>query len=102
MSDAKNVTVTGLNNATEASENNSAFATLCGLGKEYGPHSMVGAVEHLNQYVPDSIWQTLPTTIASSLLGLFLVPWALRQIDVSFRFVADHRSKKMKQIQKQS
>jgi hypothetical protein len=44
--------------------------------------------------VPDTIWETLPLTLASTLLCVVLVPWSLLKIDDFFQSVADRTRRK--------
>jgi hypothetical protein len=45
----------------------------------------------LLSFVPDSIWESVPLTFISTILGLVVVPWLLLQIDAFFQVMADRR-----------
>lgn len=42
-------------------------------------------------FVPESIWESIPLTFISTVLGLVVVPWLLLQIDSIFQAMADRR-----------
>jgi EF-hand domain pair len=42
-------------------------------------------------FVPESIWESIPLTFISTVLGLVVVPWLLLQIDAMFQAMADRR-----------
>lgn len=44
--------------------------------------------------VPDSVWNTIPLTLLSTVLSLMLIPWSLLKIDAFFQALADRGNKK--------
>lgn len=51
-------------------------------------------------YVPDSVWNTIPLTLLSTILGLLVVPWTIMKIDDFFQDVADPTKKQNKVAKK--
>lgn len=61
------------------------------------PDAIVTMVEQLHHYlsfVPDSVWNSIPLTLLSTLLGLVVVPWTLFQIDDFFQYLAERRQRR--------
>ena len=52
------------------------------------------------QAIPDSVWNTIPLTLLSTVLSLMLVPWSLLQIDDFFQRLAERSNAKAKAKQK--
>jgi EF-hand domain pair len=48
-------------------------------------------LRELLSFVPESIWESVPLTFISTVLGLVVVPWLLLQIDAIFQAMADRR-----------
>jgi EF-hand domain pair len=48
-------------------------------------------LRELLSFVPESIWESIPLTFISTVLGLVVVPWLLLQIDAIFQAMADRR-----------
>lgn len=46
--------------------------------------------------VPESVWNTIPLTLLSTILSLMLIPWSLLKIDAFFQALADRGHKKEK------
>ena len=57
---------------------------------------MAQKVYNLLQAVPSSVWNTLPLTLLSTVLGLAVVPWSLMKIDDYFQSLADRKAAKGK------
>jgi hypothetical protein len=51
----------------------------------------VADLHDLLSFVPDSVWESIPLTFLSTVLGLVVVPWLLLQIDGFFQKMADRR-----------
>jgi hypothetical protein len=49
----------------------------------------VDNVQELLSAIPDSVWNTIPLTLLSTVLCLILVPWTLLKIDDFFQWLAD-------------
>jgi len=49
----------------------------------------LGSVQELLELIPESVWNTIPLTLLSTVLCLVLVPWALFKIDEFFQGLAD-------------
>lgn len=43
--------------------------------------------------VPDSVWNTIPLTLISTILGILVVPWVIFKIDDGFQYLADKKVK---------
>lgn len=50
--------------------------------------SVFGVMAAIIQKVPDSVWNTVPLTLLSCILGCIAVPWMLFKIDDYFQHVA--------------
>jgi len=50
----------------------------------------------LLESVPDSVWDTLPVTLMSCMLGIIFVPYTIFTIDEFFASMADRKKKEMK------
>jgi EF hand len=48
-------------------------------------------LRELLSFVPESVWESIPLTFISTVLGLVVVPWLLLQIDAVFQAMADRR-----------
>ena len=44
--------------------------------------------------IPPSVWEALPLTILSTILGIVVVPWCIFQVDDFFQTIADRRAAK--------
>jgi hypothetical protein len=44
--------------------------------------------------IPDSVWNSIPLTLLSSILSLILIPWSLMKIDDLFQILASTKSNK--------
>ena len=61
------------------------------------PDIVVRSVSGLYGYlalVPEAVWQALPLTILSTVLGILVVPWCIFQVDDFFQAIADRRAVK--------
>mmetsp|Transcript_38401 Transcript_38401/g.59320 ORF Transcript_38401/g.59320 Transcript_38401/m.59320 type:complete len:333 (-) Transcript_38401:337-1335(-) len=47
--------------------------------------------------VPESVWNTVPLTLLSTLLSMMIIPWTLMKIDDYFQSLADREQTKKKQ-----
>ena len=55
------------------------------------------------EMVPESVWESLPLTVISTVLSLIIIPWSLLKIDDFFQNMADQSAKrKAKQNRRQS
>jgi hypothetical protein len=65
------------------------------LSRLPGPLLFVADAVHDGiSFVPEHVWNTIPLTLLSTLLGLLAVPWLLFQIDDFFQYLADRKAKK--------
>lgn len=46
--------------------------------------------------VPESVWNTVPLTLLSTILGILVVPWIIFKIDDLFQYLADREGAKAK------
>lgn len=59
------------------------------------PDFLVRAVIHVYDFlalVPESMWEALPLTILSTILGIVVVPWCIFQVDDFFQTIADRKA----------
>jgi len=60
-----------------------------------GPLLMVAdEVFSLMERVPESVWNTVPLTLLSTILGILVVPLIIFKVDDFFQFLADRRAQK--------
>jgi hypothetical protein len=57
------------------------------------------SVKDVFDMVPESVWNTVPLTLLSTLLSMMIIPWTLMKIDDYFQSLADQGGKQ-KQKQK--
>ena len=43
--------------------------------------------------IPDSVWNAVPLTLVSTILGIVVVPWCIFQVDDFFQRLADTKAK---------
>jgi len=61
------------------------------------PDFLVRAVIQVRDYlalVPESVWEALPLTMLSTILGIAVVPWCIFQVDDFFQRIADRKAAK--------
>jgi EF hand len=46
--------------------------------------------------IPDSVWDTIPITLLSTILSLMIIPWSLLQIDDFFQYLAERNAESEK------
>jgi hypothetical protein len=51
-------------------------------------------IGNLGSKVPPKVWNSIPLTLLSTLLGILVVPWLLFQVDDFFQKLAERRAKK--------
>lgn len=51
-------------------------------------------VQEVISAVPESVWNTIPLTLLSTILSLMLIPWSLLKIDDVFQWLAERKQKK--------
>jgi predicted PurR-regulated permease PerM len=54
-------------------------------------HTTIHQIQTWIKAVPDSIWNTIPLTLLSCILGIVFVPWMIFNIDDYFQRVADKK-----------
>lgn len=72
-----------------------SFETICGAIWTSLPtlmHVYAEKMGHLLRMVPDSVWNALPLTIISSVLGIVVVPWIIFKVDDFFQWLADRKT----------
>jgi ABC-type proline/glycine betaine transport system permease subunit len=52
-------------------------------------------IGHVFAMIPASIWNTVPLTLLSTVLGILVVPWTIFQIDDFFGYLADRQRSKI-------
>ena len=63
----------------------------------WAPEALVRQASKAYHYlaiVPASVWEALPLTILSTILGIVVVPWCIFQVDDFFQTIADRRAAK--------
>jgi Ca2+-binding protein (EF-Hand superfamily) len=54
------------------------------------------AVEKMHDMVPADLWEKIPMTLISTMLGMLVLPWAIFQLDAFFNKLAANSKKKKK------
>jgi hypothetical protein len=57
-------------------------------------HTVGASISGCLDSVPDSVWNTIPLTLLSTILSLMLIPWSLMKIDDLFQMLASTKSNK--------
>ena len=89
---ALNVHSAFFNNVEVTAEN--AWQTAGDFWSTSLPVPLIEAVRRVRELlsaIPESVWNTIPLTLLSTVLCLMLVPWALLKIDDFFQGLADRR-----------
>lgn len=50
-------------------------------------------MKSLLELVPQAMWDTIPLTLISTILGILVVPWIIFKIDDFFQYLADRKAK---------
>jgi hypothetical protein len=49
--------------------------------------------------IPEAVWNTVPLTLMSTVLGILVVPWTIFKIDDFFGYLADRNSKDSRSLE---
>jgi hypothetical protein len=65
----------------------------------HSPPSLLSVADRVSAIlamVPESVWQAVPLTLLSTILGIVVVPWCIFQVDDFFQRLADRKAKQKK------